>query len=379
GEQSVSDILAGTARHVVEGTRASWAGLALIGESDTFDFGGAYGPGGTEVGFANEGYRAVQAAPAERYLDAMSAGTMRLGGVPGRAVTTMRTTWEQDPILSTHGQALLQHDWQSAVSVPLAYDNRVIGALMVLLPVGATTLTDAEAAFCTAMADHAAIAVANERLSRQAACSAELQERGRVARELHDSVSQALFAMTMHARAAELTVLRAGLSRTPLARSLEQLSQLSRGTLAEMRALIVELRPEALTDEGLVRALRTCAAAISARGHLSISVDGPAGRLPICADVEADLYRFVSTALRDLEQDGADTAAVTLQVDQQELTVTLVDGSLGYDETTRPSLAIMTERAAAIGAVLEVGSGAPTTVSIAVALRAPAEKDRTHP
>ena len=55
GEQSVSDILAGTARHVVEGTRALWAGLALIGESGTFGSGGAYGPGGAEVGLDERG------------------------------------------------------------------------------------------------------------------------------------------------------------------------------------------------------------------------------------------------------------------------------------------------------------------------------------
>ena len=156
-----------------------------------------------------------------------------------------------------------------------------------------------------------------------------------MARELHDSVSQALFAMTMHARSAELTVARAGLgARTPLARSLEQLSQLSRGTLAEMRALIFELRPEALADEGLVRALRTYAAAISARGHLTISVDGPAGRLPLGADVEADLYRIVSAALRERwSRHRADTVAVTLRVDRQELTVTVVDDGVG---STRP-------------------------------------------
>ncbi len=151
-----------------------------------------------------------------------------------------------------------------------------------------------------------------------------------------------------------------------------------------MRALIFELRPEALADDGLVRALRTYAAAISARGHLTISIDGPTGRLPLDADVEADLYRIVSSALRDLmEQARADTVAVTLRLDRQELTVTVVDDGVGYDatveETGRPGLTIMAVRAATIGAALEVSSGALTTVSIAVPLRAPADKDQAQP
>ena len=388
GQRSVSDVLAGTARHVVEGTRAFWAGLALVGESGTFDSGGAYGPGGADVGFTSEGYQSVQAAPAQRYLDAMTGGTMRIGDAPGRAKTSTRATWEQDPVLSTYGRAVLQHDWRSAVSVPLAYDDRVIGALMVLLPTGITALTDAEVAFCTAMADHAAVAVANERLSRQAARSAELRERGRVARELHDSVSQALFAMTMHARAAELLVARAGLGGgTPLAGSLEQLSQLSRGTLAEMRALIFELRPEALAEEGLVRALRTRAEAISAGRPLSISVEGPADRLPLEADVEGALYWIVATALRDLEEQArADTVAVTVHLDGQKLTVTITDEGVGDGvgdasarETGGPRLTIMAERAATIGAALEVRRGALARVSISVPLPAPADQDRAQP
>ena len=374
GEQSLSDILAGTARHVVEGTRAFWAGLALISESGSFSSAGAYGPDGADVGFASETYRSVRAAPAERYLDAMTGGTMRRGSAPGRAVTLPRSTWEQDPVLSTYGRPVLQHDWQSAVTVPLAYDNQVIGALMVLLPSGTTALTDAEVAFCTAMADQAAVAVANESLSRQTARSAELRERGRVARVLHDSVSQALFAMTMHARAAELAATQAGLGAgTPLVRSLEQLSQLTRGTLAEMRALIFELRPEALADEGLVKALTTYAAAVSVRGARRISVDGPVGRIPVDADVEGDLYRIVAGVLRELMEHGwADTVAVALHLGQEELTVTIVDEHVGQgaavERTGRPSLASVAERVVTTGVRLEV-SEATRTISLTAPLR----------
>jgi signal transduction histidine kinase len=99
-------------------------------------------------------------------------------------------------------------------------------------------------AFYTALADQAAVAVTNARLAASL-------ERSRLARDLHDSVSQALFSMTMHARAAQLAMATAGLDESgPLGRSVTQLAELTRGALAEMRALIFELRPGALAEEG---------------------------------------------------------------------------------------------------------------------------------
>ena len=89
-------------------------------------------------------------------------------------------------------------------------------------------------------------------------------------------MSQALFSMTMHARAAQLAMAKAGVDDSgPLGRSVAQLAELARGALAEMRALIFELRPGALAEEGLVAALAKQAAALSAREQVSVSVEGP--------------------------------------------------------------------------------------------------------
>ena len=372
GARSTDEILAGTARHVVEGTCALWAGLAVIEDAGWFGSAGSYGPGGAAFGPASEAYWSRQTAPAQQFLEAVTAGATRGGDAPSRAVTLTRRTWEEDPVLSGYGRPILQYSWQSAVCIPLVYDHRRTGVLVILLPITLTALSDAEVAFCTALADHASVAVANEHLSRQAARSAEVGERDRVARELHDSVSQALFAMTMHARAAELAVAKTGLSQhPPLARSLEQLSQLSRGALAEMRALIFELRPEAFADEGLLQALSTRAAAISARENLRIRVAGPTGRLPVDADVETALYQIVSEILRDVvKHAGADIVSVTLHVDERTVSITVVDDGAGVDPTRphldRPSLAVIAEHARTIGAVFHVSSGDGTTISIAV-------------
>jgi signal transduction histidine kinase len=85
----------------------------------------------------------------------------------------------------------------------------------------------------------------------------------------------------------------------PLGRSVAELREFSQGALAEMRALIFELRPEALAEEGIVAALGKQAAALSARSGLPIAVGGPRDRLDVEPKVEEHLYRIVLEALND--------------------------------------------------------------------------------
>jgi signal transduction histidine kinase len=104
--------------------------------------------------------------------------------------------------------------------------------------------------------------------------------------------------MRLHARTAQLAMEKQGLPRDgPLGRSVAELREFSQGALAEMRALIFELRPEALAEEGIVAALGKQAAALSARSGLPIAVDGPRDRLDVEPKVEEHLYRIVLEAL----------------------------------------------------------------------------------
>ena len=158
--------------------------------------------------------------------------------------------------------------------------GRCVGCL--LLYVTADREVDAdEQAFLHAIADQSAVAVENARLFGEAESHATLVERQRLARELHDSVSQALFSMTLHARTAERRLAAHGVPEAdPLAVSLATLSDLTRGALAEMRALIFELRPGALERDGLVAALTRQAQAINAREGLTIAVQWPGRAAP---------------------------------------------------------------------------------------------------
>jgi signal transduction histidine kinase len=126
-------------------------------------------------------------------------------------------------------------------------------------------------------------------------------ERQRIARDLHDSVSQSLFSTTLHVRTAQHALELEKLDSTgPVGKELNEIGQLTRGALAEMRALIFELRPGALAEEGLVAALAKQASALSAREGLVIEVDGPDGPLPIGPEVEEQLYRVGQEALANV-------------------------------------------------------------------------------
>jgi signal transduction histidine kinase len=241
----------------------------------------------------------------------------------------------------------------------------VFGVFGLYLPSWLAGPSEDELAFYAALADQAAVAVTNARL-------AAAVERSRLARELHDSVSQALFSMTMHARAAQLSMAKAGLDDSaPLGRSITQLAELTRGALAEMRALIFELRPGSLAEEGLVQALRKQGAALTAREEVAITVDGPDQRLGLLAGTEEHLYRIASEALHNVVKHArADSAAVRVVVQDGILGVTVTDNGAGFDpdedRAGHLGLFTMAERAEAIGAALLVNSapGAGTTVTV---------------
>ena len=213
---------------------------------------------------------------------------------------------------------------------------------------------------------------AESTLRERDAALAALAERQRLARELHDSVSQSLFSMTMHARAAQLAMGRAAVDPgSPLSRSVGQLAELARGALAEMRALIFELRPAALAEEGLVAAVSRQAAALAAREGLAVRVNGPQQRLGLDPATEEHLYRIVLEALNNtVKHAGAASATVTVTAGEDAVRVIAADDGAGFDPSQRRpghlGLDTMAERAAAAGAELTVSSrpGGGTTVTV---------------
>jgi signal transduction histidine kinase len=269
------------------------------------------------------------------------------------------------------------------MGIPLMQKGKTMGLLSLSID-EPNFYTEEQANLAMALASQAAVAMENAKLYQQAQEAAAMQERARLARELHDSGTPALFSMTLHAEAAQMALARdghAGEATGPLARNLRQLSELSEGALAEMRALIFELRPGALQEEGLAAALRKHTAALSAREGLGIEVLAPENRIPLESATEEHVYRCAQEALHNVvKHAGGRRVIVRLEADEHgTLTLEIEDDGVGFDPAAVPAghlgLRTMSDRVEQIGGTLEIRSapGAGTTVRISAPCAVPAQ------
>ncbi len=210
-----------------------------------------------------------------------------------------------------------------------------------------------------------------DHLRRQAADLGSAQERARLAQELHDSVTQALFSMTLTTRSVELLM-----DRDPAAarQMLGELRELEREALAEMRALIFELRPANLEQDGLVQAIRTHAAGIQGRVGLVVQVECAVPDERAALEVETALYRITQEALHNVVK-HADASRVSISLvgsHGSDMRLSVQDDGSGFDPTVIPAghmgIAGMRARASQIGATIDVSStpGSGTRIEVLV-------------
>jgi signal transduction histidine kinase len=222
-----------------------------------------------------------------------------------------------------------------------------------------------------ALAQRAAVAVQNAELYERAQQVAVLEERQRLARELHDAVTQTLFSASLIAE-----VLPKLWDRDPsqVRHRLDELRRLSRGALAEMRTLLFELRPAALAEASLVDLIRQLVEATSSRGAVLVELTLSGDPRPLPAEVNVGLYRLTQEALNNVcKHAEARQAWVKLAYGRGRVELVVRDDGRGFDPDPAliPAghfgLGIMRERAELLGAKLRVDSrvGAGTTVRIA--------------
>ena len=207
---------------------------------------------------------------------------------------------------------------------------------------------------------------ANQLLQQKAALEAVSIERTRLARELHDAVTQTLFSATLIADVLpELWELNLVEGR----RRLAELHLLTRGALAEMRALLVELRPNALVEVPLPALLRQLTEAVTGRARINVQLNA-VGQRKLPAEAQVALYRIAQEALNNIiKHSHATQAMVTLRLGDT-VRLTVADNGAGFDPSTITAehlgLKIMRERAEAIGAKFslysEPGEGAQISV-----------------
>jgi signal transduction histidine kinase len=185
------------------------------------------------------------------------------------------------------------------------------------------------------------------------------RERSRLARELHDSVTQTVFSMNLTVQSARLL-----LAREPdrAARQLERLEELAASAMGEIQVLVSQLRPQSLAEEGLPTALRWLAAERQARDGLQVTLD-VAGERALPETVAASLFRIAQEALANVvKHSGTHEATVRLSLASGTSFLEVEDGGLGFDPQAAQGqrghlgLAGMAERAREIGWSLSIDS-----------------------
>jgi signal transduction histidine kinase len=258
----------------------------------------------------------------------------------------------------------------SELAVPIRLKDRVIGVLDAQSD-QLDAFDESDLTVLQSLADQAAIAIENARLYERAQRLAVVEERQRLARELHDSVTQALYGTTLYAEAAARQLATGQVEL--VGDHLRELRDTAQEALREMRLLIFELRPLILESEGLVNALRARLEAVEERAGLEVELRVEGGALLTTA-VEEGLYRIAQEALNNtLKHACARRVGVSLDRGATAVVLEIVDDGVGFDPSTAVAggglgLDGMIERAAQMGGelVLDSAPGAGTRVQVKV-------------
>ena len=255
------------------------------------------------------------------------------GSFAGRAFQTGEHVWvnlqDSDPDDDAH--QLESYQWikglVSLLVVPLKVDTKVIGILNILNKPG--ELTQEDMRIIDLFADQAAIIIEHVRLQYQAEQLAVLEERQRLARELHDSVTQALYSVTLYADAARMAF--SAEKWKALESNLQEVRNMAREAMYDMRLLVFELRPFMLETEGLASALRARLAAVEGRSGLKTNVlVEEERRLPI--KMEEELYRIAQEGLNNVvKHAGATQVQIRLKYDERAVSLELIDDGKGFE------------------------------------------------
>ncbi len=250
--------------------------------------------------------------------------------------------------------------------VPLAVKDRVIGGIGVA-HIEPDSFTAHHADLALIVANQAAITLVNAELNAQAQTVAVLEERQRLAQNLHDAVNQSLFSANLITE-----VLPRLWEQNPEAglQSLEDLRRLTRGAMAEMRNLLAELRPLVLTDADLGDLLRQLGDALIGRTNIPVNVT-ITGKGVLPAKVQVAIYRLCQEGLNNIAKHArASRVEIDLQYGEGQLECHIRDDGCGFNPASIPSshhgLSIMHERARAIGATLTVTSQVGHGTEIAI-------------
>lgn len=270
----------------------------------------------------------------------------------------------------TRWQRAIASTYRAVLSVPLMVNDTYAGSLAFYFT-GKHSATGGEISLVRSFSSQVALVIENANLRTQAEQTAVLQERERLARDLHDSVTQSLYSLTLLAEAARRLANAGDLDQVQTA--IARLGAIGQQALKEMRLLVYELRPSVLQREGLVRALRHRLETVERRAGVEVQMLTENYQTQP-ASLEAELYHVIQEALNNvLKHAAASEVVVSLTQTGQHLHVNIEDNGQGFDvetlaESSGFGLASMQERVEKFGGNLTLtsrpGHGTQVTITL---------------
>ncbi|MBT3392094.1 MAG: GAF domain-containing protein [Chloroflexi bacterium] len=274
--------------------------------------------------------------------------------LPERVDEIKRDTTIPDEIKTE--RIALRSAFAGSLSVPLFIQDAVYGGMVFYYKV-AQEFTDEQIQLALTFAEQVSLAIENAHLREKVEQTAVTTERNRLARDLHDAVSQTLFSASLIA-----DVLPKLWDRDPELgkEKLDELRQLTRGALSEMRTLLLELRPASLVDIDLVDLLQHLVNAFTGRTRVPVNLVAD-GQVDPAPEIKEVFFRVAQEALNNISKHaGATQVTVNLARDEKKMLLEIRDDGIGFhpEDVTAESLGlgIMRERADAIHAELEIKS-----------------------
>lgn len=288
----------------------------------------------------------------------------------GNGKSVILTSVQGIPLSAQVIAYIRENNLQSGLIIPLSYRGLSQGILIVAREAGSPTFNQNEIDLAEMIAKDISTAIENEYLTEQARLAAVDAERQRLARELHDSVTQLIYSLTLLSSGWE-SMARQGTLEDP-ADSFHRLGNIGQQALREMRLLLHQLRSSALQEEGLVQAIQHRLDAVERRANVEaqLVVRGDLSALP--QKVEDELFHIAQEALNNsLRHARAESVHVCIEEDQGVITLSVEDDGISFNAAEKHSgmgLKNMQERTRAIGGQLSIQSeqqyGTRVTVTV---------------
>jgi len=350
--------------------------LERIMELTGMEYGIAYRIAGGEGGAANTGTYKEEAhlqlvafrglPPTFANLGDRLPLSKSAAGVAGQRGEPVIWTLAELPTESSLKERMATLGIEQVIAIPLMAKGQLVGSLN-LSTNQSRTYPPEQITLLKTIGQQIGVAVENAYLYEQAEQTAITAERGRLARELHDAVTQTLFSANLIA-----DVIPRIWKRNPEEgmQHLEELRQLTRGALAEMRTLLLEMRPESLERSDIKSLLTQLVDAFIGRVRVPVSVDIK-GDCELTHEVKLVFYRVAQEALNNIaKHSGARQVEIRLKCQPGQMSMVINDDGLGFDPSSitpeHLGIAIMRERASSIGADLKIESqsGQGTTIEL---------------